>query len=97
MNTPDTEEIIREAVKSVTRDDDGLLDIGKHDHELLSDLLKEVISSRDTYWKENFKQMIQKSRQIKISDNKDITDGWDMALLNLHSAFDHPDAITNKP
>jgi hypothetical protein len=62
--------------------------------EKMREFIIQAISSRDTYWKENFKQMIQKSRQIKISDNKDITDGWDMALLNLQSAFDYTYELT---
>lgn len=43
---PKSKDVIEEIVKSVTRED-GLLDIGKYDHELLEDLLIKAMQARD--------------------------------------------------
>jgi len=50
MNTHKTvEEIVRKAIASVTREDDGLLDIGKHDHELLAELITEALDTHSAH------------------------------------------------
>ena len=70
MSTPDTEEIVKEAVKSVTRDDDGLLDIGKHDHKMLADLIRKALSSRDTYWKERVREVVENIALDFVGDSE---------------------------
>lgn len=43
--------------------------------------------------RESWFRKIDQVRQIKISDNKRLTDGWDMALLNLKSMEEHSGAV----
>lgn len=46
--TPKTvEEVVESMMKEVTREDDGLLDIGKNDHDMLRTWLTEALTTRD--------------------------------------------------
>lgn len=63
------EEIAKSIVNKLTREDDGLLDVGKYDHEYLKDLILEELNLAYERGRASMGREILNSTEFKTLEN----------------------------